>query len=47
MTRRYIDLNDEHVFKQFKLSELITESKTVVYYPDYLLQVPPLPVAAT
>ena len=43
MTRRYIDLNDEHVFKQFKLSELITESKTVVYYPDYLLQVPPSP----
>jgi hypothetical protein len=35
----YIDLNDEHVFKEFKLSELLTESKTVVYFPDFLLQV--------
>lgn len=35
----YIDLNDEHVFKTYKLSELLTESKTVLYYPDYLLQV--------
>jgi hypothetical protein len=34
----YVDLNDEHVFKSFKLSELRTESKTVVYFPDYLLQ---------
>jgi hypothetical protein len=36
----FVDLNDEHVFKQFKLSELLTESKTVVYFPDFLLQVP-------
>lgn len=36
----YVDLNDEHVFKKFKLSDLLTESKTVVYFPDYLLQVP-------
>lgn len=35
----YVDLNDEHVFKKFKLSELLTESKTVLYFPDYLLQV--------
>jgi hypothetical protein len=35
----FIDLNDEHVFKSFKLSELLTESKTVFYFPDYLLQV--------
>eukprot|EP00980_Cylindrotheca_fusiformis_P003809 scaffold839_cov138-Cylindrotheca_fusiformis.AAC.4 len=35
----YVDLNDEHVFKTFKLTELLTESKTVIYYPDYLLQV--------
>ena len=35
----FIDLNDEHVFKSFKLSELLTESKTVIHYPDYLLQV--------
>jgi hypothetical protein len=35
----YVDLNDEHVFKSFKLSELLTESKVVVYAPDYLLQV--------
>ena len=35
----YVDLIDEHVFKQFALSELLTESKTVVYFPDYLLQV--------
>lgn len=35
----FVDLNDEHVFKSFKLSELLTESKTVIYAPDYLLQV--------
>lgn len=35
-----VDLNDEHVFKQFKLSELLTESKTVFFSPNYLLQVP-------
>jgi hypothetical protein len=34
----YIDLNDEHCFKVYKLCELLTESKTVVYFPDYLLQ---------
>ena len=31
-------LNDEHCFKMFKLSDLLTESKTVVHFPDYLLQ---------
>jgi hypothetical protein len=36
----FIDLNDEHVFKSFRLDELLTESKTVIYFPDYLLQVP-------
>ena len=36
----FVDLNDEHVFKKFKLSELLTESKTVIYFPDYRLQVP-------
>ena len=35
----FIDVNDEHVFKSFKLSDLLTESKTVVYFPDYLLQI--------
>lgn len=35
----FVDLNDEHVFKSFKLSELLTESKTVLYFPDYRLQV--------
>eukprot|EP00928_Gymnodinium_smaydae_P100356 TRINITY_DN9823_c2_g4_i1.p1 TRINITY_DN9823_c2_g4~~TRINITY_DN9823_c2_g4_i1.p1 ORF type:complete len:2328 (+),score=476.05 TRINITY_DN9823_c2_g4_i1:208-6984(+) len=35
----FVDLNDEYVFKNFKLSELLTESKTVLYFPDYLLQV--------
>lgn len=34
------DLNDETCFKLFKLSELLTESKTVFYFPDYLLQIP-------
>uniref|UniRef100_A0A7S4AAQ7 Uncharacterized protein n=1 Tax=Pseudo-nitzschia australis TaxID=44445 RepID=A0A7S4AAQ7_9STRA len=34
------DLNDETGFKLFKLSELLTESKTVFYFPDYLLQIP-------
>jgi len=36
----FVDLNDDHVFKPFKLSELLTESKTVLYFPDYMLQVP-------
>ena len=36
----FVDLNDEHVFKKFSLRELVTESKTVIYFPDYLLQVP-------
>jgi len=36
----FLDLDDQHVFKEFKLSELITESKTVMYFPDFLLQVP-------
>ena len=35
----FVDLNDDHVFKSYKLSELLTESKTVIYGPDYLLQV--------
>ena len=35
----YVDLNDEHVFKFFKLSELLTESKVVLFSPHYLLQV--------
>ena len=35
----FVDLNDEHVFKSFKLSELTTESKVVLYFPDYILQV--------
>ena len=32
----FVDLNDEHVFKTFKLSQLLTESKTVMYFPDYV-----------
>lgn len=36
----YVDLNDNHVFKESKLCELLTESKTAFYFPDYLLQVP-------
>jgi hypothetical protein len=35
----FVDLNDEHIFKRNKLSELLTESKTVLFYPDFLLQV--------
>uniref|UniRef100_A0A7S1C0Z4 Uncharacterized protein n=1 Tax=Corethron hystrix TaxID=216773 RepID=A0A7S1C0Z4_9STRA len=35
-----VDLNDEHVFKRQRLNDLLTESKTVLHYPDYLLQVP-------
>ena len=35
----YVDLNDNHQFKEYKLSELLTESKTVFYFPDYLMQV--------
>ena len=39
MDVRLVDLNDEHVFKTMKLHELLTESKTVLYAPDFLLQV--------
>ena len=35
----YSDLNDDPRFKQSKLSDLVTESKVVVYFPDYLLLV--------
>jgi hypothetical protein len=35
----FVDLNDDHVFKESKLCDLVTESKTVLYFPDYLLQV--------
>lgn len=35
----FVDLNDEHAFKEYRLCELLGESKTVIYYPDYLLQV--------
>ena len=36
----FIDMNDEHVFKMQHLNTLTTESKVVVYFPDFLLQVP-------
>lgn len=39
LTQVYVDLNDDHIFKKFKLSQLITESKTVIFAPDFLLQV--------
>ncbi len=35
----FVDLNDEPDFRRSKLSELITESKVVVYFPDYMLLV--------
>ena len=35
----YVDLNDEHVFKFFRLSELVTECKLVIFAPHYVLQV--------
>jgi hypothetical protein len=35
----FVDLNDDVNFKREKLSELVTESKVVVYFPDYLLLV--------
>eukprot|EP01094_Clydonella_sp_ATCC50884_P018479 TRINITY_DN341_c0_g1_i1.p1 TRINITY_DN341_c0_g1~~TRINITY_DN341_c0_g1_i1.p1 ORF type:complete len:2401 (-),score=1116.71 TRINITY_DN341_c0_g1_i1:178-7182(-) len=35
-----VDLNDEHVFKRYKLCDLVGESKTVLFAPSYLLQVP-------
>ena len=34
-----VDANDAHVFKKMKLSELVTESKVVFHFPDYLLTV--------
>ncbi|KAL7554568.1 hypothetical protein ACHAWF_019036 [Thalassiosira exigua] len=35
----FVDLNDDPCFKKSKLSELLTESKIVVYFPDYYLLV--------
>jgi hypothetical protein len=35
----FVDLNDEPRFRTAKLNELITESKVVVYFPDYMLLV--------
>lgn len=36
----FVDTNDEYMFKSYKIFELLKESKTVLHYPDYLLQVP-------
>lgn len=30
----FIDLNDDHVFKKCMISELLTESKIVVFAPN-------------
>lgn len=35
----FVDLNDEIAFEKKKLSEILTESKVVMYFPDYLLLV--------
>ncbi len=35
----FVDLNEEHVFKSYKHSELLMESKTMIYSQVYLLQV--------
>jgi len=35
----FVDLNDDVQFRKEKLSDLLTESKVVVYFPDYLLLV--------
>lgn len=35
----FVDLNDDPQFRKAKLSELLTESKVVVYFPDYMLLV--------
>lgn len=35
----YLDLNDDCQLKQAKLSELLTESKVTIYFPDYMLLV--------
>ena len=35
----FVDLNDDPQCKQSKLSDLITESKVTVYFPDYMLLV--------
>ena len=35
----FVDLNDNHAFKKSQLNTLITESKIVIYFPDFLLQV--------
>lgn len=34
------DLNAEHSFKRMALTALVAESKTVLYFPNYILQVP-------
>ena len=38
LTQVFVDLNDEHVFTKRKLFDMLTESKTVLYFPDFLLQ---------
>lgn len=35
----FVDLNDDPQFREDKLSDLVTESKVVVYFPDYYLLV--------
>ncbi len=35
----FVDLNDDPQFDEKKLSDLLTESKVVVYFPDYYLLV--------
>jgi hypothetical protein len=37
LEQSFIDANDCHQFKKYKLSELLTESKTVLYYPTFYL----------
>ena len=35
----FVDLNDDPDFRKDKLSDLLTESKVTVYFPDYMLLV--------
>ena len=35
----FVDLNDDPQFREEKLSDLLTESKVVVYFPDYYMLV--------
>lgn len=35
--KSYVDLNDQYQFERYKLGKLVKETKTVLYYPHFLV----------